>query len=117
MMLLSALLCIACYLTASLAQVPFIGLLGCAVCGFSVGIFWPGTISITPRVLPGGGTAMYALLALAGDVGCSAGPTLVGLVADATGGTLKASLLPAVLFPILLITGLMMLKHYKTAEA
>ena len=117
MMLLSALLCIACYLTASLAQVPFIGLLGCAVCGFSVGIFWPGTISIAPRVLPGGGTAMYALLALAGDVGCSAGPTLVGLVADATGGTLKASLLPAVLFPILLITGLMMLKHYKTAEA
>lgn len=99
----STLLCIVCYLLAALSGNAMIGLIGCAVCGFSVGIFWPGTFSIAPGVLPGGGTAMYALMALAGDLGCSGGPTLVGLAANAAGGELRMGLLLAILFPVLML--------------
>ena len=91
----SAVLCMGCYLAAALSGQPLLALLGCALCGFSVGIFWPGTFSLAARTLPGGGTAMYALMALAGDLGCSAGPTLVGFTAGAAGGRLQAGLLPA----------------------
>ena len=99
----STLLCIVCYLLAALSGNAMLGLIGCAVCGFSVGIFWPGTFSIAPGVLPGGGTAMYALMALAGDLGCSGGPTLVGLAANAAGGELRMGLLLAILFPVLML--------------
>ena len=95
-----AALCIGCYLLAALAGNPLLALVGCAVCGFSVGIFWPGTLSTATAALPGGGTAMFALLALAGDRGCSAGPTVVGLVSGAMGGSLKPGLLAAVAFPL-----------------
>ena len=95
-----AALCMGCYLLAVLAGSPMLALAGCAVCGFSVGIFWPGTFSTAARALPGGGTAMFALMALAGDMGCSGGPTLVGLVSGAMGGSLKAGLLAAVVFPL-----------------
>ena len=100
-----AALCAACYLLASLTQSPVLGLIGCAVCGFSVGIFWPGTFSVAAAALPGAGTAMYALMALAGDVGCSGGPTLVGFVASAMGGDLKKGLLAAIVFPALILIG------------
>ena len=100
-----AALCAACYLLASLTQSPVLGLIGCAVCGFSVGIFWPGTFSVAAAALPGAGTAMYALMALAGDVGCSGGPTLVGFVANALGGDLKKGLLAAIIFPALILIG------------
>ena len=86
MMIGSAALCIVCYLTAILSGNPIIGLVGCALCGFSVGIFWPGTFSIAAMRLPAGGTAMYAFMALAGDVGCSSGPSVVGFVANAFEG-------------------------------
>ena len=101
----SAALCIGCYALAVFADSPALGLLGCAVCGFSVGIFWPGTFSIAAKELPNGGTALYALLALAGDIGCSAGPTVTGLTANAMGGQLKAGLLAAVAFPLLMLLG------------
>lgn len=101
----SSILCIFCYLLASLTQIPALGLLGCALCGFSVGILWPGTFSLAARQIPNGGTAMYAFLALGGDIGCVSGPTLVGLVADGAGGALKAGLLAAILFPILMLAG------------
>lgn len=105
----SAALCIGCYLLAALSGSALLALIGCALCGFSVGIFWPGTFSIAPGVLPGGGTAMYALMALCGDLGCSGGPTLVGLAANAAGGELRVGLLLALVFPamMLLITAVL----------
>lgn len=106
----SALLCIACYLTAAFSKNPLIGLIGCALCGFSVGIFWPGTFSTAAAALPNAGTAMYALMALAGDVGCSAGPSLVGFIANANQGDLKIGLSYAILFPVLILIGITMLK-------
>lgn len=113
MMLGSAVLCIICYLVAALAPNPIIGLIGCAICGFSVGIFWPGTFSIAAWNLPGAGTAMYALMALAGDVGCSSGPTVVGMVANANGGNLKIGIMLAIIFPILILIGIPMLRGKK----
>ena len=96
----SAILCIFSYGLASLSPFPLLSLLGCALCGFSVGIMWPGTFSRAAQTLRTGGTAMFALLALAGDLGCSAGPTLVGFVSDAAGGDLKTGILAAAIFPI-----------------
>ena len=89
-MTLSAGLCVLSYLLASLTHQALFGLLGCMLCGFSVGLFWPGTFSLMAVRMPGAGTAMYAFMALAGDVGCSLGPTIVGMTADSMGGNLKA---------------------------
>lgn len=106
----SAALCIVCYLVAAFSGSPLFALLGCAVCGFSVGIFWPGNFSIGAKALPTGGTAMYALMALAGDLGCSSGPTVVGMVANATGGSLQNGLMVAMIFPVLILAGIAMMK-------
>lgn len=105
MMMGSACLCILCYMTAVLSKSPVLALAGCALCGFSVGIFWPGTFSMAAIHLPSGGTALYALLALAGDIGCSAGPTLVGMTAGLNDGNLKAGLILAVVFPAVILMG------------
>ena len=113
MMIGSAVLCIGCYLVAVFAHSPFMGLVGCAVCGFSVGIFWPGTFSVAAIHLPTAGTAMYALMALAGDVGCSAGPTVVGLIANASGDSLKVGLLAAIVFPVVILLGITRLRLKK----
>ncbi len=114
MMAGSAILCIGCYLLAALSGNPLLSLLGCAICGFSVGIFWPGTFSVAANNLPGGGTAMYALMALAGDLGCSSGPTVVGMVANAVDGKLSVGILLAIVFPIVMLLGLMrMMKQQK----
>lgn len=112
-MLASAVLCVACYLVAVLSQNPVLGLIGCAICGFSVGIFWPGTFSLAAISLPGAGTAMYAFMALAGDIGCSSGPSVVGFVADAVGGNLKPGLAAAMIFPIVIFVGISLLKSKK----
>lgn len=93
-------------LLSALTESPILGLIGCALCGFSVGIFWPGTFSMAVASLPAAGTAMYAFMALAGDVGCSAGPTLVGFVASAFQGSLKLGLLSALLFPVVIFFGI-----------
>ena len=113
MMIFNAVLCICCYGLASFTASPVLGLLGCAVCGFSVGIFWPGTFSMAASALPGGGTAMYALMALAGDLGCSSGPTVVGLVADSFGGNLKKGIAAAMVFPIVMLVGISLMKYKK----
>ena len=113
MMIGSAVLCISCYLVAVFAHSPFMGLVGCAVCGFSVGIFWPGTFSVAAIHLPTAGTAMYALMALAGDVGCGAGPTVVGLIANASGDSLKVGLLAAIVFPVVILLGITRLRLKK----
>ena len=101
--ILSALLCIVCYLFAALIPVSGLALLGCAVCGFSVGVFWPGTFSLAARFLPRGGTVMYALMALAGDIGGAAGPGLIGAVANAAGDNLRMGVLSGTIFPVVLL--------------
>lgn len=114
-MMASGVMCLICYLIAGLASIPMIGLIGCALCGFSVGIMWPGSISISSNILPTGGTAMFALLALAGDVGGSLGPAIVGYVSQYAGDNLRAGVLAGIGFPIILvITVLYIRKNYKT---
>ena len=110
-MLLSGLLCVACYLLASLSPLPVLGLAGCALCGFSVGIMWPGTISLSSQKCPQGGTAMFAFLALAGDFGGTVSPAVVGNISELAGGNLKMGLLAAAIFPILLVIGLLVLNR------
>lgn len=112
----SALLCVASYLCIALVPSPVVGLLGCAVCGLSVGIMWPGTFSKASAGLPRGGTAMFALMALAGDLGCSGGPTLVGMVSSALGDDLKKGILAGIVFPALLLAGLALSRGKKAAE-
>ncbi|MGF7143918.1 fucose permease [Anaerotaenia torta] len=99
----SVFLCIFSYLGISLIPIPALGLLGCALCGLSVGILWPGTFSQASASIKRGGTAMFALLALAGDLGCSSGPTLVGLVSSRFGDNLRLGILAAILFPVLML--------------
>ncbi len=99
----SGFLCIAGYLLAVWSKAPVMALMGCGLCGLSVGILWPGTFSLSCARIPRGGTAMAALLALGGDVGCSLGPTVVGLVSNTAGGSIRSGLLAAVVFPVLLL--------------
>jgi fucose permease len=108
-LIISGILCIISYLITVWSPFPLLSLLGCALCGLSVGILWPGIFSLSSRVFPQGGTAMFAILALAGDAGCAAGPALVGLVMNGT--TLKTGLFTAILFPALLITGTGLLRR------
>ncbi|MBE5931358.1 MAG: MFS transporter [Lachnospiraceae bacterium] len=107
-MVFCGLLCLGSYLMISLSPFPLIGLIGCGVCGFSVGLLWPGTFSLASVGLPRGGTAMFALLALAGDLGCSMGPTLVGRVSAAAGDDLKKGIFAAIVLPVMLLTALWM---------
>ncbi len=108
-MLACGVLCVICYLMASLSSIPIIGLAGCALCGVSVGIMWPGTISISSQKCPRGGTAMFAFLALAGDLGATVSPAMVGGISNLVGGNLKIGLLVATAFPLILILGLIVL--------
>lgn len=114
--LFSALLCVISYLIAVFAPHPVISLIGCALTGLSVGIMWPGTFSLASKYYPQGGTAMFAILALAGDVGCSSGPTLAGFVADCT-GDMHDGLLAAAVFPVILIVGILLLGRAKRQKA
>lgn len=107
----SALLCIGAYLLISLSPVAWLSLLGCGITGLAVGILWPGTFSVAAKKLPQGGTAMYALLALAGDVGCGLGPTLAGFVAS--GSDLHVGILSAIIFPVLMFAGCLILERQK----
>lgn len=106
MIIYSAILCVCAYLVIALVPVPAIGLLGCAVCGFSVGIFWPGTFSMASASMKRGGTALFAMLALAGDLGCSGGPTVVGEISSLFQENLRIGILVASVFPILLLLGI-----------
>ena len=109
-MAVSSVLCILSYLCLVFMPVPVLSLAGCALCGLSVGIMWPGTFSRASKALPAGGTALFALLALGGDIGCSGGPTLVGMVSGMCKGNLKAGILAALIFPVLLLTGIKKIK-------
>ncbi len=112
----SGVLCVFSYLLAVVAPHPVLSLAGCALCGLSVGIMWPGTFSLAAEHYPQGGTSMFAILALAGDIGCSAGPALCGFVAEGT-GALKTGLLVSAVFPMLLAVCVMLLKKEKKESA
>ena len=99
----SIVLCLGSYLWIAFVPVPMLSLLGCAICGFSVGILWPGTFSRAAAAIPGGGTLMFAFLALAGDLGCSSGPTLAGFVSSQFGNDLRMGILAAIVFPVLML--------------
>ena len=112
-MIFSGLLCVASYLLASLSSLPWLGLLGCILCGFSVGIMWPGTISICSPRIPKGGTALFAMLAMSGDLGGAAGPALVGNISQIFGDNLKAGLLAGTFFPVVLIVMILLIPREK----
>lgn len=104
-------LCFIAYLTASLVPNPIISLIGCMICGLAVAIMWPGSISITSARIPGGGTALFALLALAGDVGGTVGPSLVGLCTTTGSNDIQNGLFAASIFPVILIVSLLCIKY------
>lgn len=104
-----AVLCVICYLTASLTSLPVLGLAGCSLCGLAVGIMWPGSISLASRKCKRGGTAMFAFLALAGDFGATVSPAMVGGISNMAGGNLKTGLFAAAVFPLLLLLALLVL--------
>lgn len=106
----SSILCVIAYLCIALVPSPVFGLIGCGICGLSVGIMWPGTFSKASASIQRGGTALFALMALAGDLGCSGGPTLVGMVSSVFGDNLKKGILAAVCFPLLLLAGILFCK-------
>lgn len=112
-MLFSGLLCILSYITISLSPWSVLSLIGCGICGLSVGIMWPGTFSISAATIRGGQTAMFAYLALAGDLGCMSGPTFVGFISGCFQDNLKVGILAAVIFPIVLIIGVMAVKRIR----
>ncbi len=110
-MLASGVLCVFSYLCIALAPSPVVSLAGCGICGLSVGIMWPGSFSKASAAIRNGGTAMFALLALAGDLGCSGGPTLVGYVSSAAADNLRIGILAAIVFPVLLIAAICFTKN------
>ena len=109
----SGILCVVCYLLTSLSSNPLIGLIGCIVCGFSVGIMWPGTISISSKKFPLGGTAMFALLAMAGDLGGSIGPGIVGYITQEAGDNIRVGMSVGLVFPVILLVMLFILSIEK----
>ena len=113
-MLISGTLCVICYLMASFSVNPLIGLIGCIICGFSVGIMWPGTISISSKKFPTGGTAMFALLAMAGDLGGSIGPAIVGRVTQFAGDDIRIGMRFGLVFPVVLIIMLILMSRFSS---
>lgn len=111
-----AALCVFSYLLATLAPVAILSLLGCGLCGIAVAAMWPGTYSLAAVKCPKGGTAMFALLALAGDTGASAGPSLVGFVSGALNDNLKLGILTAIIFPVCMLVALL-LNRMKTSRS
>ena len=103
------------YLIAALSPIPLLSLAGCALCGLSVAIMWPGTYSLASSRIPFGGVRMFALLAMAGDIGCLVGPTSVGWIAELFGNDLRVAFLFSALFPLLIIL-LMILGLKKTRK-
>ena len=131
-MVFCAALCILCYLGTALFENPWLSLLSCALCGFSVSLMWPGTFSLTSAAYPKGGTAMFGILAVLGDVGCSVGPALMGAVSGAVSGNaniaaafpnltadqlgLKSGMLFSAVFPAFILIGVLLLTRFHKAE-
>ena len=111
-MLGSGILCLACYLLTALTKSPVMGLLGCIICGFSVGIMWPGSISISSARMPLGGTALFALLAMGGDLGASVGPGVIGIFTQNADDNMRAGMLAGTVFPVILIIAVCIIKFF-----
>ena len=111
----SCFLCILSFVITALVPIPAIALIGCSLCGLSVALMWPGMLSLTAAGYPAGGTAMFAMMALGGDLGCSVGPWLTGVVADAS--SLHMGLLVGIVFPVMLLVGLFILKPLMKARS
>ncbi len=116
-MIFSSIGCIACYLWIALIPIPVMGLIGCALCGFCVGLMWPGVFSSAAATLRGGGTAMFALLAVCGDLGCMAGPGVAGWASDTFQNNLRIGILSAIGFPCLLLICLLFLRQKRKKTA
>ncbi len=112
-MVFSAVLCMVSYVTVTLSPSPVLSLIACGACGFSVGIMWPGTVSIAAKNVKCGGTALFAMLALFGDVGATAGPTIVGFASGALGDDLQKGLIFGIVFPVLLLLGIFLIRRMK----
>lgn len=115
-LLICGALCSASYLLTVFSPLPILSLAGCACCGLFVGIMWPGMVSVSAQAFPKGGTAMFALLAVAGDIGCGLGPCVVSAVSGVFDDRLRAGLLAATLFPILFAAGMWHIKRKKTVS-
>lgn len=115
-MLGSGILCLACYLLTALTKSPVLGLLGCIICGFSVGIMWPGSISISSARMPLGGTALFALLAMGGDLGASVGPGVIGIFTQNADDNMRAGMLAGTVFPVILIIAVCIIKFFIPSE-
>lgn len=102
----SSMLCVVSYLGIVFFTIPALGLISCGIAGLSVGIMWPGTFSMASVSIKRGGTAMFALMALAGDLGCAGGPTVVGMVSSHFSDNLQMGTLAAIVFPVILCVGL-----------
>ena len=112
-LIVTSIVCICSYFVAVFSPIPIISLIGCGFCGISVGLMWPGTFNLSAKYCVKGGTAMFALLALAGDLGCSVGPSIVSAVATAFDGELKFGLLAATVFPLILALGVFALRRVR----
>ena len=117
LMVISAAVCAVCYIAAALSPFAWLKLLSCGLCGLAIGIAWPGIYVLAPKHCNSISTACFALLALGGDLGCAAGPVLVGLVSDGLGGALKLGIAAAAIFPILLLCGIIPLIIHKKADS
>lgn len=102
----SSMLCVVSYLGIVFFTIPALGLISCGIAGLSVGIMWPGTFSMASASIKRGGTAMFELMALAGDLGCAGGPTVVGMVSSHFSDNLQMGTLAAIVFPVILCVGL-----------
>lgn len=116
-MTISGVLCVAAFLITALAPLPALSLLGMALCGLFVALIWPGTYSLAASFVKGGGSSMFALLALAGDLGCLSGPSLVGCVAGLFGDSLKTGILISTVFPLTLAIALIFFRRKKTPQS
>ena len=115
-MIFSATLCVICYLVIALAPSAAVALIACGICGFSVGIFWPGTFSMASKTIRNGGTPMFALLALGGDLGCAVGPAVAGFVSGHAGGDLRQGILVGAIFPAIMLAALLFYRQRKKRQ-
>jgi fucose permease len=127
----SGVLCITCYGVTVFSPWPVLSLMACAISGISVSLMWPGTFSLSAKMYPKGGTAMFGMLAIFGDLGASLGPWFAGVISDLAQKSnkiieigqeyninieqmgLKSGLLVSIVFPIMLVMGILLIKEEK----
>ena len=113
-LIVAGILCAGSYLLAVFSPLPLLSLIGCGFCGLCVGLMWPGVFNLCAKYCAGS-TAIFAFLAVAGDLGCSLGPSVVSTFAERLGGQLKGGLFAATIFPVLLSIGVISLRKAKNS--